>query len=160
LVLEGRSPAWGGPAQQWRRRETELRAAGYRDHPTLRFRKEGEIRALVKDLPGRRWNHVQVIREDNRDKVYAHTEPHGETDPLTHIYCALTEEGINFGAGASMLRSDLRDARRYIKTETYQESVRSGMPSAMGACSICGHAIWSRISLARGIGSWCYAHKR
>jgi len=127
LVLEGRSPAWGGPAQQWRRRETELRAAGYRDHPTLRFRKEGEIRALVKDLPGRRWNHVQVIREDNRYKVYAHTEPHGETDPLTHIYCALTEEG---------------------------------MPSAMGACSICGHAIWSRISLARGIGSWCYAHKR
>ncbi len=160
MVLEGKTPAWEGATSEWRAREAELRAAGYRDHPTLRFEKEGEVKALVKELPGARWNHVQVVREGRRCKVYAHTEPHAETDPLTHLYCALTEEGVNFGAGASMMRSDMRNARRYMQLGAYRESVRSGAPRGMGMCSICGHAIWSAVSLARGIGSWCYADKR
>ena len=105
MVLEGKTPAWEGTANEWRTRQAELREAGYRDHPTLRFQKEGEVKALVKDLPGGRWNHVQVVQEGNRYEVYAHTEPHAEKDPLTHLYCALTEEGVNFGAGASMARS-------------------------------------------------------
>lgn len=117
---------WEGTAHDWYTREAELRAAGYRDHPTLRFQKEGEVKAFVKDLPGARWNHVHAVREGNRYKPYAHTEPHAETDPLTHLSCALTEEGINFGAGASMVRSEVRNARSLMRSHTYRESARSG----------------------------------
>ena len=159
MVLEGKTPAWQGSYADYKRRLAELRLAGYREHPTLRFEKESEILALVKDLPDNRWCHVQVVKIDRTYQLFAHTEPHAEKDPLGHLACALTEEGIYFGPGTRMVKADMREARRYVDSQHFRNERKGGRQPRMGTCSRCGRAIWSPVSLARGMGSWCYARR-
>ena len=159
MFLEGQTPIWEGTGKEYREVTRLMKTAGYRKYDGLQANMKGEIDAYKKDIPGNRQNHVKACEEDGKICIYAHTEPSADTDPLGHLDSALGDKA-NFGAGAKMLRADMHAARRYVDSIGYREEVGRGKePKVMGSCSVCGRAIWSPISLRRGIGSWCYRNR-
>jgi len=161
MVVEGKTPAVTTDIHEYPDVKRRLEAAGYRPRIVPGFKKEGEIETYVRDRPdlGNRWIHVQVVRSGNRVEVYAHTEPSAEGDPLGHAAGVVTGDA-NYGAGARILRGDLRAAKRLMNSPCYAEAQGRGERVGTGSCSICGNAIWSAESLARGIGSWCFRNRR
>jgi len=161
MVVEGKTPAVTTDADEYPDVRRRLEVAGYRPRIVPGFKKEGEKEPYVRDRPdlGNRWIHVQVVRNGKRIEIYAHTEPSAEKDPLAHAAGVVTGDA-NYGAGARILRGDLRAARRLMNSSHYSETQGRGESIGTGSCSICGNAIWSPESLARGIGSWCYRNRR
>jgi len=161
MVAEGRTPAVTVSSKEYPKVRKELEVAGYRQRVIPGFTKEGEVETYVRERPdlGNRWNHVQVVARGGRREIYAHTEASAESAPVAHATGVVTGDA-NYGAGSRMLKGDLRAARKLMKSTHYRAAEQQGSRLGIGMCSICGNAIWSPVSLGRGIGSWCFRNRR
>jgi hypothetical protein len=109
MVLEGKKPCIRIHRRRLQSLNGALIRAGYERHKQDRFKKEDEIGAWIAPTSEDRWIHVQVVDAGTHLELFAHTEPsqYGLFNTIDHAVSALTEEGINFGAGCRKLRADL-----------------------------------------------------
>lgn len=104
---QGKKPAVRVHRTELRRFRGALFKAGYQPHTGMRTQRNGEIQAWVKSIGRGRQVHVQeVLTRGEIVRVFAHTEPEGET--LEHLAAALLD-AVSYSGGSRVLRNDLRD---------------------------------------------------